>query len=82
MKVVTNKDGTMQTVPHTDLSAEKLKQTRKELRDMLSGNTQFHDDEWATPKEVPILDEQDDDGQIDFFGLGINIPISELNEGD
>lgn len=52
MKVVTNKEGKMETVPSSDVDAQELlKKTRRELRDMLAGNTQFHEDEFKAPSK-------------------------------
>jgi hypothetical protein len=45
-KIVTGPDGKMYTENQTPTNvAEKLQKTRKELRDMIAGNTQFHKDE-------------------------------------
>jgi hypothetical protein len=51
MKVITNKDGTMETVNDLPgiVTPQKVAQTRKELRDMLSGNTSFHEDDFVDP---------------------------------
>jgi len=65
MKVVTNKDGTMETVPSSDVDAQELlKKTRRELRDMLAGNTQFHEDEFKTPPPKP---EEPDQTEFPYF---------------
>lgn len=74
MKTITNKDGKMETVPSSDVDAQELlKKTRRELRDMLAGNTQFHEDEFKTP-EKPKEEERSDYQQsiFDFIhGNGI-----------
>lgn len=49
-QVVTGKDGRLETIDARDpCTKEKLERTRRELRDMLSGNKQFHQDEFAQP---------------------------------
>lgn len=52
-KVITDKDGRMQTVPVSDTDAQAaVAKARRELRDMLAGNTQFHADNLGpTPKQ-------------------------------
>lgn len=53
-KVVTGADGRMKTEAHSDTAAQaKLAQTRKELRDMLAGNTQFHTDNLGQGPKLP-----------------------------
>lgn len=45
-KVIKGADGKLSTQdgPSEEVAKIKLERTRRELRDMLSGNTQFHDD--------------------------------------
>ena len=52
-KVITNKDGKMETITVPDPDPNQLAELHKELRDMLDGNTQFHDDPYKQP-EVPL----------------------------
>lgn len=52
-KVVTNpKTGKMETVQDfsEDIAIRKLRETKKELRDMLDGNVQFHEDKLGPAK--------------------------------
>ena len=65
-KVIQNpKTGKMETVDElTKPTPESLAQQRKELRDMLDGNTQFHVDPLTKPLEKPasiVPDAQDED---------------------
>ena len=55
-KIVTGADGKMRTEDCAPpKGAEELRRLRKELRDMLDGNVQFHDDPRAAPKPaVPV----------------------------
>lgn len=52
-KVIINpKTGRAETVnDYTTVTAEQVATTRRKLRDMLSGNTPFHEDEFAAPTE-------------------------------
>ncbi len=54
-KVIVNPaTGRMETVDaHTEDAQAKLQRTRRELRDMLEGNTQFHEDEFKAEPPVP-----------------------------
>jgi hypothetical protein len=56
--VVTDKDGHMKTVDAKPaVTQADVDRTRRELRDMLAGNTQFHTDPLAAPGvEVTELD--------------------------
>lgn len=68
-KVIVNpKTGKMETVDdYTKIpTKEALARQHKELRDMLDGNVQFHNDPFAAPKEKPI--EPDDDEQS-IYGI-------------
>lgn len=50
-KIVTDKDGRMRTEDCAPpVSTKDVQRARKELRDMLDGNVQFHDDPRAAPK--------------------------------
>ena len=55
-KVVTNpvtgKSETVQTAPDEEVKAS-LDRSRRELKDMIAGNTQFHDDPNKAPPEPP-----------------------------
>lgn len=44
VKVVIKKDGKMETVSIEDTIQEDLLTTRQEVKDMISGNSQFHED--------------------------------------
>lgn len=49
MKIITGKDGKMETVnelPSEKVTKADVDRTRRELRDMIEGNTQFHRDEF------------------------------------
>lgn len=58
-RIVTGKDGRMQTddadptAADPTAAAAEVKRMRKELRDMLDGNVQFHEDPRAAPVEQP-----------------------------
>ncbi len=70
MKTIVNpKTGRMETVddaPGTTVTQADVERTRRELRDMLSGNTQFHQEE-NTPAvpETPSADLFDPDDFAD-----------------
>lgn len=73
-KTVTNpKTGKMETVevPSDEAIKRKLAQEHKELRDMLDGNTQFHDDPYTQipVPEVTELEDTDESGNIPFYGV-------------
>lgn len=77
--IVDPKTGLMETAPDWEsLGADaKLQRTRRELRDMLSGNTPFHEDAMAAPKaDAPLpsvdflLKETNAILEGDFFTLG------------
>jgi len=56
-KVIINpKTGKMETVDHNgdEFMKNKVSRTRKELRDMLDGNTQFHEDKLGPEKDIDI----------------------------
>jgi len=42
-----------QTGPNEQVVQQNLEKSRRELRDMIAGNTQFHDDPNKAPPEVP-----------------------------
>lgn len=81
-KVIINpKTGKMETVDDfkcsPEFQAETVKQTRKALRDMLDGNTQFHTDTLGPDKpkeEEPKKEQQYEDGSSyeGFYGYGIH----------
>lgn len=73
MKVVTNPDGTMQTVPSSEVDAQKkLQQTRRELKDMLSGNTPFHEDNLGKKEAIaPPVEEEKQINIYEYFGMGL-----------
>lgn len=59
-KIITGPDGKMYTEHEVPSNIqEKLQRTRKELREMISGNTQFHKDGLDIPKESPQQVEMD-----------------------
>ena len=49
---VTGKSET-QTGPNEQVVQQNLEKSRRELRDMIAGNTQFHDDPNKAPPEAP-----------------------------
>lgn len=49
---VTGKSET-QTGPNEQVVQQNLEKSRRELRDMIAGNTQFHDDPFKTPEAPP-----------------------------
>ncbi len=55
-KVVVNpKTGKMETITvHDKVTPETLAQSHRELRDMLDGNKQFHDDPFAKKEETAL----------------------------
>lgn len=69
-KVIVNpKTGKMETVSdwaYGAVSPESVARTRKQLRDMLSGNTPFHEDEFAEKKVVDT--EEEDEDTSGFYG--------------
>lgn len=75
--------GKMSTVPApVDNSAELVKQTRVELRAMLSGNVQFHTDEFA--KRSEMVNESDKVLQYDPIAeaevlYSIKFPVIQYN---
>ena len=66
-KVIKSKDGKYETVsvPDPEDIKKKLAEQHKELRDMLDGNTQFHDDPFKKPPDPPVTDA---DEQTDIYG--------------
>ena len=52
---VTGKSET-QTGPNEQVVQQNLEKSRRELRDMIAGNTQFHDDPNKAPPEAPTED--------------------------
>lgn len=77
-KVVRNpKTGMLETVPdYGEVTPEQVAETRRKLRDMLSGNTPFHVDPNAEKKEESKkpLDEQTDYDYNGYFGFAGIIP--------
>lgn len=71
-KVVTNpKTGKMETVEVAEkVTKETLAEAHRELKDMLDGNKQFHDDPY-TPK--PEGENKPDDDEEDVYTFGIII---------
>jgi len=65
-KIVTDKDGKMSTTdgPVEGEAQRSLERTRKELKDMIAGNTQFHTDTIGKdkPKEPSkaVVEEQEE----------------------
>lgn len=56
-KVITDKNGRMRTVDvEPPPSREAIDTLRREVKDIVAGNTQFHDDEFAKPKALPPID--------------------------
>lgn len=73
-KVIQNpKTGKMETVEVAEkVTKETLAETHRELKDMLDGNKQFHDDPFVPPKPIPLTDDKDDDDE-DAYSFGIII---------
>lgn len=74
-KVITNKDGKMETIQDSsdEVMKRKLHDTRKALRDMLDGNTQFHEDKLGPdkkPKEEVSGNTLPDIDFNNFYGMG------------
>lgn len=56
-KFIVGPDGKMKTVTDYDaVTQEQLEALRKEVKDMIAGNKQFHDDPY-TPKEEDLEEE-------------------------
>lgn len=47
IKVITNKDGKLETVNTPDPDPYALDRLHREVKDMIEGNTQFHDDPFS-----------------------------------
>ncbi len=60
IKVIKGADGKMQTVNVPEPDPHALEKLHKEVRDMLDGNIQFHDDPF-TPKPPPPTPVEDTD---------------------
>lgn len=69
-KVVHNpKTGKMETVEYTpSVTPESLAKQRREVRDMIEGNVQFHDDPMAAPKPVEPSEYKPDDDIFSYMG--------------
>lgn len=72
-KVIKNKDGKFETVstPDPEDQRKTLEELHKEVREMIEGNRQFHDDPYKAPAEkvdhVPIDDTDDSAGFPEYF---------------
>ncbi len=71
IKVIKGADGKMQTVDVPEADPHALEKLHKEVRDMIEGNTQFHDDPF-TPKSPPPapVDDTDDYGGFPNYPYG------------
>ena len=68
IKVIKNpKTGKSETVEVPDFDQKALADLHKEVKDMLDGNIQFHDDPNTPPKPKPEVTEASDDDQQDFW---------------
>jgi len=69
--------GMMETVnePTKKVTKADVDRTRRELRDMLSGNTQFHQEQ----REPPLPDIPDDENFGVCLDTGEFIPAEEVN---
>mgnify|MGYP000493986246 CR=1 FL=1 len=70
-KVIKNpKTGKMETVEVVEKATkETLAEAHRELKDMLDGNRQFHNDPYTPPKEEPTKLDDDDDEDVYTFGI-------------
>jgi hypothetical protein len=60
-KVIKNKDGKMETIDVPDTDPHALEKLHKEVRDMLDGNIQFHDDPYKQVDHTPVEHDDTDD---------------------
>jgi len=64
-KVIKGPNGKFQTADH-DQTGERqaIEKLRKEVRDMIQGNTQFHDDPYKVPPKPKEVEDTDETGGI------------------
>ena len=55
IKVITNKDGKLETVNTPDPDPYALDRLHREVKDMIEGNTQFHDDPFSKENQEKDL---------------------------
>ncbi len=54
IKVITNKDGKLETVNTPDPDPYALDRLHREVKDMIEGNTQFHDDPFSKENQEKL----------------------------
>jgi hypothetical protein len=63
-KVVKNKDGKFETIDVPESDPHALDKLHKEVRDMIEGNIQFHDDPFKAP--TPEIVEEVEEESLPF----------------
>lgn len=70
--IINKKTGMAETVTDWDtkVTPEQVAETRRKLRDMLGGNTQFHQDDWEKEKPKEAEDEEEDEAPSATYMYG------------